>query len=357
MASVYLTSSNSVANDTRTDNFSQLRRSALTGRAPTHHVVATPEEADIILFSNSLFVNQADIRSHFLTKKFAEKIFVYSTTDRQVPFFPGVYACTERRWYIPAHMRSGFYIKVLDHDWIRPSPINEEAPYLFSFCGSFDTHPFRARMASLNDPRGFIRDTSNDDGRAFGKSADTYQRWHAEYFRILKDSMFVLCPRGADPSSFRIFEAMKAGRAPVIIADEWEPPVGPNWNEFSLRVPEARLGDVPQILENFVDRATEMGCRASQSWERWFSMEAAFQTIVTWCVQILEAQQHRGVLQRCRPLLQLARPYFFRHVVLPAAKSFCRGRSIREHDLAYISNLEKAAAVVDSRLMKGRNAD
>ena len=133
MASVYLTSSNSVANDTRTDNFSQLRRSALTGRAPNHHLVATPEEADIILFSNSLFVNQADIRSHFLTKKFADKIFVYSTTDRQVPFFPGVYTCAERRWYIPSHMRSGFYIKVLDHDWIRPSPINEESPYLFSF--------------------------------------------------------------------------------------------------------------------------------------------------------------------------------------------------------------------------------
>ena len=86
MASVYLTSSNSVANDTRTDNFSQLRRSALTGGALIHHIVATPEEADIILFSNSLFVNQADIRTHFLAKKFAEKIFVYSTTDRQVPF-------------------------------------------------------------------------------------------------------------------------------------------------------------------------------------------------------------------------------------------------------------------------------
>ena len=57
-------------------------------------------------------------------------------------------------------------------------------------------------------------------------------------------------------------------------------------------------------------------------------------------------------IQRCRPLLQLARPYFFRHVVLPAAKSFCRGRSIMEHDLAYISNLEKAAAAVDGRLRK-----
>ena len=79
-----------------------------------------------------------------------------------------------------------------------------------------------------------------------------------------------------------------------------------------------------------------------------------FRQIVTWCVQILEARQDQGVLQRYRPLVQLARPYFFRHVVLPAAKSICRGRRIMEHDLAYISNLEKAAAVVDSRL-KRRN--
>jgi hypothetical protein len=132
--------------------------------------------------------------------------------------------------------------------------------------------------------------------------------------------MFVLCPRGVAPSSYRIFEAMKAGRVPVIIADEWVPPLGPDWTEFSLRVPEAGLLDVPQILESLAARAPEMGVRASQAWERWFSREHAFQTVVTWCLQIMETRR-QGLFQRYRPLLQLARPHFFRHVVLRAVKS------------------------------------
>ena len=135
------------------------------------------------------------------------------------------------------------------------------------------------------------------------------------------DSIFVLCPRGKAPSSFRIFEAMKAGRVPVIIADEWVPPTGPSWPEFSLRIPEAHLQNVPQILERLADRGPEMGLRASEAWERWFSREQAFQTVVTLCLQILDARQNQGSFQRYRPFLQLARPHFFRHVVLRAAKS------------------------------------
>jgi hypothetical protein len=285
-----------------------------------HHVVATPEDADIILFSDSPSNTQADIRNHVLTKRFGEKVFIYSAIDRDLPFVPGVYTSAEKRWYQPSHMRSGFYIKVIDHDWIQPSPIKERPLHLFSFCGSFDTHPLRRRLARLGGTQGFVRDTSKHEGRGFGKSAETYQQWQAEYFRIMHDSMFVLCPRGVDPSSYRIFEAIKAGRVPVIIADAWVPPIGPNWTEFSLRVPEAHLQDVPQILERLADQAPEMGLRASQAWERWFSREQAFQTIVTWCLQIMETRQNQALFQCYRPLFQLARPYFFRHVVLRAAK-------------------------------------
>ena len=107
----------------------------------------------------------------------------------------------------------------------------------------------------------------------------------------MNNSIFVLCPRGKAPSSYRIFEAMKAGRVPVIIADEWVPPAGPSWPEFSLRVPEAHLQNLPQILERLADRGPEMGLRASEAWDRWFSREQAFQTVVTLCLQILEARQ------------------------------------------------------------------
>jgi len=288
-----------------------------------HYVVPTPEDADIILFSDSLSNIQADVRNHALTKRFGGKVFIYSTHDRAIPLVPGVYTCAEKRWYVPSHMRSGFYIKVIDHDWIQPSPINERPLHLFSFCGSFDSHPLRRQIARLGGAQGFVRDTSTDEAKYPGKSADTYRKWQAEYFEVMYDSMFVLCPPGVAPSSYRIFEAMKAGRVPVIIADDWIPPDGPNWTEFSLRVPEVRLQDVPKILERLADRAPQMGLRASQAWERWFSREQAFQTIVTWCLQIMETSQNERLFQRYRPILQLARPYFFRHG-LEVAKSRSR---------------------------------
>jgi hypothetical protein len=322
MARVYVTSTNSaaIAGDWWT-SLSRLKQSSSASSAQMHHVVAAPEDADIILFSDPLSNIQADVRNHALTKRFSEKVFVYSTNDRDVPLVPGVYTCAEKRWYSPSHIRSGFYIKVIDHDWIQPSPINERPPHLFSFCGSFDTHPLRKQMAKLGGAQGFVRDTSKDEGRGFGKNADTYREWQAEYFRVMRDSMFVLCPRGVAPSSYRIFESMKAGRVPVIIADEWVPPGGPNWAEFSLRIPEARLQHVPQMLERLVDRAPEMGLHASQAWERWFSREQAFQTVVTWCLQIMETSQNQWFFQRYRPIFQLARPHFFRHVVLRAVKN------------------------------------
>jgi hypothetical protein len=309
MASVYLTTTNKDATAGHWwTNLFRLQQSALACTAPLHHVVASPEDADIILFTDSISNTQADVRSHFLTKRFGEKVFIYSVSDHDLPLIPGVYASAEARWYLPTHMRSGFYIKVFDHDWIKPSPIKEIPLHLFSFCGSFDTHPFRRGLVRLEGSQGFIKDTAKDEGRGFGKSAEVYQQWQAEYARSIHDSMFVLCPRGAAPSSCRIFEAMKAGRVPVIIADGWVPPVGPNWTEFSLRVSEARLDDVPQMLEQTAHRAADMGVRASQAWERWCSREQAFQTVVTWCLQIKEARRNQGVFQRYRPLLQLARP-------------------------------------------------
>jgi hypothetical protein len=198
--------------------------------------------------------------------------------------------------------------------------MKERPRYLFSFLGSFDTHPLRRRIAKLEGALGFVRDTSNDEGRGFGKTAETYQEWQAEYSRVLQDSMFVLCPRGAAPSSYRIFEAMKAGRVPVIIADHWVPPAGPHWTEFSLRVAERRLQDVPKILEERSDRAAEMGLRAAQAWECWFSKEQAFQTIVTWCLEIMRVRRNQSSFHRYQQLFQLARPHFFRHVVVRAAK-------------------------------------
>jgi hypothetical protein len=325
MASVYLTtpSEAAISDDWWTD-FSRLNRSASACASPIHTLSEAPQDADIILFVDSPSNTQSDIRGHKLSREFSDKIFVYSTHDRDIPVVPGVYTCAEQRWYMRSHMRAGFYIKVIDHDWIQPSPIDSEARHLFSFCGAFDTHPLRRRIGNLRFSPSLIRDTSQDEGRGFGKSADTYRRWQADYSQTIREAAFILCPRGVAPSSYRIFEAMKAGRVPVIVADAWVPPVGPDWAKFSLNVAEACVEEIPQILERISDRAAGMGLRARQAWEDWFSEEQAFQTIVRWCLEIKEARRNQLGLGRYRPFVQLVRPFFFRHVVLGSVKKRLR---------------------------------
>ena len=93
------------------------------------------------------------------------------------------------------------------------------------------------------------------------------------YVDVLVSGRFSLCPAGWAAVSFRIYESMALGICPVIIADEFVPPHGPNWPDFSIRVPEADVSNLAVILEGFSDSYLEMGKMAKQAWEQYFSPE------------------------------------------------------------------------------------
>jgi len=96
------------------------------------------------------------------------------------------------------------------------------------------------------------------------------------YAETLARSKFVLCPRVIGTTSYRLFETMQMRRVPVIISDAWVPPVGPDWGSFSIRVAENKIAEIPEILNLYVDRYEEMGKKARQAWEEWFSPEVLF---------------------------------------------------------------------------------
>ena len=87
------------------------------------------------------------------------------------------------------------------------------------------------------------------------------------------DAKFSLCPAGWAPSSFRIYESMALGRCPVIIADDFTPPEGPNWNDFALFFPQKKLRDLHPFLKEHESIANEMGNKAREAWENHFSAE------------------------------------------------------------------------------------
>src|SRR2546430_7005512 len=57
----------------------------------------------------------------------------------------------------------------------------------------------------------------------------------------------------------------RSGRVPVIVSDDWVEPTGPNWDEFTIRVPEGAVADIPRLLESREDRkSTRLNSSHSQ---------------------------------------------------------------------------------------------
>jgi hypothetical protein len=174
----------------------------------------------------------------------------------------------------------------------------------------------------LAHPRAYLDDTSSalpaNERKPF-PMVDYEQQDKMRYGDIIARSQFVLCPRGYASSTWRLYETMKAGRVPVIISDQWVPPIGPAWETCSIRVREKDIAKIPHLLEVYESRAEVMGQCARRVWEEWFSIQTVFHRIVEWCL-VLKAGRQSSIFGNAVPYVQLLRPFFFRHVVLAETK-------------------------------------
>jgi glycosyltransferase involved in cell wall biosynthesis len=71
-----------------------------------------------------------------------------------------------------------------------------------------------------------------------------------EYMSVMADSRWALCPGGSGPSSIRFWEALALGSIPVLLSDTMDLPVHELWEDAIVRVPEADVGRVREILES-----------------------------------------------------------------------------------------------------------
>jgi hypothetical protein len=69
-----------------------------------------------------------------------------------------------------------------------------------------------------------------------------------EYANHLMRNTYILCPRGAENYSFRIYEALCHGRIPVIIDTDIMLPKEIDWHKVSILVPYESLGSIYDII-------------------------------------------------------------------------------------------------------------
>jgi hypothetical protein len=288
-----------------------LRHSAELDEFGQHSLTDNPEEADIILFGEmgecGKFAER--VRAHPYYRKFPEKCFLFDSGDLVFHLLPGIYAALTEDEYKPGHTRTGFYLYVIENAFIQHRPITGQEKYLASFVGSAVTHPIRSQFFTWSRSDIYVKDTSGRTNSTIsGNDTERRERFWAEYAESVADARFSLCPRGLAASSIRLYESMKMGRGCVIVSDAWHANDGVDWDAFSVRVPEAEAQRIPQILDQLAPRAEEMGLRARQEWEKWFSEKVRFHRVVELCLDIRRHQGKPSLVRRYSHFLPILNP-------------------------------------------------
>lgn len=69
-----------------------------------------------------------------------------------------------------------------------------------------------------------------------------------EYVNHLQRNTYIICPRGAENYSFRVYETLSRGRVPVIIDTDVVLPKEIDWDYHSVRVPYRSLANIYDII-------------------------------------------------------------------------------------------------------------
>jgi hypothetical protein len=320
MAKVLLLSSASTTNTERDyafDEVGRMRASAAHDKFGVHSLTDDAQSADLILFVENCDTFRHyfhEVRQHPHYADHPDKCFLHTRTDFPVPFLPGVYASLRHRWYNPYRVRTGGYLRAFNHDFIHYDDGNTARDYLYSFMGKSNTHPVRDRILQLYHDRQYLQDTTPlwpygelDESRE--------QQLKSQYTDVSLRSKFILAPRGRGTSSIRLFESLRMGRPPVIIADQWVAPEGPDWSSCSIRVKEREVDQIPEILEAHENQAEEMGQKARQVWEDWFARESIFHRTVEWCLDIQSQRPVSEMLHRFSVVRQLVHPRYLKSLI------------------------------------------
>jgi hypothetical protein len=256
--------------------------------ASRHELAATPEEADLLLFPDCHLLPHDPglraIRRHELLRAFPDRTLVYDERDLPWAAWPGVYVSMPRRRLRPEFQEPWAYYTVPSP----PADVADAAPpdLLFSFVGS-RSHRVRRDVLALRHARAVVEDVGRFTFYAPG--ADHAER-RRHFHETLLRSKFVLCPRGKGTSSIRLYEVLAAGRVPVIVADDWAAPEGPEWGTFAIRWPEDRVAELPDELAAREPEFEQRAAAARRAYEEWFAPERAFDRVVEACARLLERE-------------------------------------------------------------------
>lgn len=230
-----------------------------------------PYEADAIIlkeinsFKNFNYVNTL-LRDPFISK-FAHNVYTINDDDCATGLLKGLYTSLPKsRFNTQLHVAVP-YMNFPNEQVYKSEASGGEPSFLASWRGNTKSNPLRKRiLKNFKKEQQFLIEETNS-----WLNHDDAEK--TTYVNLIKSSKFSLCPAGWAPVSFRIYESMALSRCPVVIADNFVPPEGPNWHEFALFFPEKRLSELPNFLLRKESSYLKLGQRAYEEWLKHFSPE------------------------------------------------------------------------------------
>lgn len=284
---------------TKWSNLARFEKLAQSDKMRRHHLVADADQADFILFvdwrpEHNDWRMKA-IHRHPLFRRLRRKCFLYSENDQPWGGMPGLFTSMPREDFDARRMRACPYAWLwndMSAAQASESQSDSSAPdLLFSFIGSSQTYPLRHKIVATTHERAFIQDTAGISFFGTSKNPEEKEAQKKKYAEVMNRSKFVLCPRGHGPTSYRLYETLAIGRVPVIIGDAWVPPRGPQWDRFTIQIPEARIDDLTRVLEKREGEWESLAAAATENYAQWFAPDVIYDTLMENCADLLRGGQ------------------------------------------------------------------
>jgi hypothetical protein len=237
---------------------------------PDLEEVKSLNEADVLLIQeNNSYKNFNYITSILkdpVLSNHYHKVFTTNTDDCATGLFRGLYTSLPKSRFNP-HLYAAVPYFEYPNELVFTKKSHAAPHYLASWRGNTKSNGVRLKLfqALLSKPAIRLEKTHSWLNHSSAEKET--------YVELIQQAKLSLCPAGWAPVSFRIYESMALGRCPVIIADNFVPPAGPNWMEFALFFPEKNVANLYPFLLQHEESYRILGKKAKEEWNSFFSHE------------------------------------------------------------------------------------
>jgi hypothetical protein len=266
--------------------------------APPGSVVGSPADADVIIHSCNEQIGNSPIVNLVkpLMRRDVER-YIWDWGDRPTGRFSGFYCSLPSVLYDRNRHRTICY-PIAFNEMVEEFSQND-AKYDFGFVGGITAGTRERLVRFLKSREGQDNSMYKIQGVDWSRVSErTGDRVKEEYVEFLRATKFILCPRGYGVGTARLFEAMKAGRVPVIISDDYVVPIGIDWRSCSIVIREDKLTTIPAVIAARLDEWPQMARAARACWESCFSERSIARYMLEQLIQIQQSTLHTDLAYR-----------------------------------------------------------